>query len=40
VDTAGIVLIKINANRVTYWNGREEGDVETLTADCDANSVV
>jgi len=28
VDTPGIVLIKIKANRVTYWKGREEGEVE------------
>jgi general stress protein 26 len=28
VDTPGIVLIKVKAKRVTYWKGREEGDVE------------
>src|SRR6201996_4731142 len=28
VDTPGIVLIKVKANRVTYWNGRDEGEVE------------
>jgi general stress protein 26 len=28
VDTPGIVLIKVKANRVTYWKGREEGEVE------------
>lgn len=28
LDTPGIVLIKIKANRVTYWKGREEGEVE------------
>ncbi|MCK1386547.1 pyridoxamine 5'-phosphate oxidase family protein [Bradyrhizobium sp. 21] len=28
VDTPGIVLIKVRANRATYWAGREEGDVE------------
>ncbi len=28
VDTPGIVLIKVKASRVTYWKGREEGDVE------------
>ena len=27
VDTPGIVLIKVKANRATYWKGREEGDV-------------
>src|SRR5689334_17025192 len=25
VDTPGIVLIKVKANRVTYWQGRDEG---------------
>jgi general stress protein 26 len=28
VDTPGIVLIKVKARRVTYWKGREEGEVE------------
>jgi general stress protein 26 len=28
VDTPGIVLIKVTANRATYWTGREEGDVK------------
>jgi general stress protein 26 len=28
VDTPGIVLIKVRANRATYWKGREEGEVE------------
>ena len=28
IDTPGIVLIKVKANRVTYWKGREEGEVE------------
>jgi general stress protein 26 len=27
VDTPGIVLIKVKANRATYWKGREEGEV-------------
>lgn len=27
-DTRGIVLIKVRANRVAYWQGREEGEVE------------
>ncbi|WP_339038203.1 hypothetical protein WHZ78_09935 [Bradyrhizobium symbiodeficiens] len=27
IDTPGIVLIKVKANRVTYWKGREEGEV-------------
>jgi general stress protein 26 len=28
VDTPGIVLIKVKAIRATYWQGREEGEVE------------
>jgi general stress protein 26 len=28
VDTPGIVLIKVRAKRVTYWKGREEGELE------------
>ena len=28
VDTAGMVLIKVKAKRVTYWKGREEAEVE------------
>jgi general stress protein 26 len=28
VDTPGIVLIKVKAKRVTYWKGREEGEVD------------
>lgn len=28
VDTAGIVLIKVTAKRVTYWKGSEVGEVE------------
>jgi general stress protein 26 len=28
VDTPGIVLIKVRANRATYWKGREESEVE------------
>jgi len=28
VDTPGIVLIKVKANRVTYWKGRDEGEVD------------
>ena len=27
VDTPGIVLIKVKAKRVTYWKGRDEGEV-------------
>lgn len=27
VDTPGIVLIKVRAKRLTYWKGREEGEV-------------
>jgi general stress protein 26 len=28
IDTPGIVLIKVKANRVTYWKGHDEGEVE------------
>lgn len=28
VDTPGIVLIKVKANRITYWKGRDEGEVD------------
>jgi general stress protein 26 len=28
IDTPGIVLIKVKASRITYWKGREEGDVK------------
>jgi general stress protein 26 len=27
VNTPGIVLIEVKANRATYWEGREEGEV-------------
>ncbi len=27
IDTPGIVLIRVKANRITYWRGREEGEV-------------
>ncbi|HSI40959.1 MAG TPA: pyridoxamine 5'-phosphate oxidase family protein [Xanthobacteraceae bacterium] len=27
VDTPGIVLIKVHAERLHYWDGKEEGDV-------------
>ena len=27
VDTPGIVLIKVKANRITYWEGEEEGEL-------------
>jgi general stress protein 26 len=27
-DTPGIVLIKVKAKRITYWKGREEGEVD------------
>lgn len=27
VDTPGIVLIKVHANRIHYWNGMEEGEL-------------
>lgn len=28
MDTPNLVLIKVKANRATYWKGREEGEVE------------
>ncbi|WP_375307613.1 pyridoxamine 5'-phosphate oxidase family protein [Bradyrhizobium sp. A11] len=28
IDTPGIVLIKVKASRVTYWKGRDEGEIE------------
>jgi general stress protein 26 len=28
VDTPNIVLIKVTATRITYWDGEDEGDVE------------
>lgn len=28
INTPGIVLIKVKARRVTYWQGRDEGEVE------------
>lgn len=28
IDTPGIVLIKVKARRITYWKGREEGEIE------------
>ncbi len=27
VDTPGLVLIKVHANRIHYWNGADEGEV-------------
>lgn len=27
IDTPGIVLIKVKAQRITYWKGQEEGEV-------------
>ena len=27
VDTSGLVLIKVKARRITYWDGGEEGEV-------------
>ena len=27
IDTPGIVLIKVNAKRITYWKGSEEGEL-------------
>ncbi len=28
IDTPGLVLITVRANRMAYWKGREEGEVE------------
>ena len=28
IDTPGIVLIKVNATRITYWDGEDEGEVK------------
>jgi general stress protein 26 len=28
IDTPNLVLIKIKADRATYWKGREEGEVK------------
>lgn len=28
VDTPGLVLIKVHATRIKYWDGREEGEVK------------
>ena len=28
VDTEGLVMIKVDATRIHYWNGREEGEVK------------
>ncbi|MGB3627546.1 MAG: pyridoxamine 5'-phosphate oxidase family protein [Henriciella sp.] len=28
VDTDGLVMIKVDATRIHYWNGREEGEVK------------
>lgn len=28
METPGLVLIKVKAKRATYWNGRDEGEVE------------
>jgi general stress protein 26 len=27
IDTPGIVLIKVHANRIHYWDGRDEGEL-------------
>jgi general stress protein 26 len=27
IDTPGLVLIKVHARRITYWNGTEEGEI-------------
>ena len=28
VDTDGLVMIKVDATRIHYWNGREEGEIK------------
>ena len=28
IDTPGLVLIKVHATRIKYWDGREEGEVK------------
>ena len=28
VDTPGIVLVKVKASRITYWDGEDEGEVK------------
>jgi general stress protein 26 len=28
VDTAGLILIKVHANRIHYWDGNDEGDLK------------
>jgi general stress protein 26 len=28
IDTPGIVLIKVHATRITYWDGKDEGEVK------------
>ena len=28
IDTPGLVLIKVHATRIHYWNGKDEGEVE------------
>lgn len=28
IDTPNIVLVKVKATRITYWDGRDEGDVK------------
>ncbi|UIJ71597.1 pyridoxamine 5'-phosphate oxidase family protein [Aurantimonas sp. HBX-1] len=27
IDTPGVVLIKVHADRIHYWNGKDEGDI-------------
>jgi general stress protein 26 len=27
IDTPGVVLIRVTANRIHYWEGREEGEI-------------
>ena len=31
VDTPGLVLIKVRANRIHYWNGENEGEVRVTS---------
>ena len=31
VDTPGLVLIKVHATRIHYWNGENEGEVRVTS---------
>jgi general stress protein 26 len=36
VDTPGLVLIKVHATRIHYWDGQDEGEVTTSAKRTDA----